>query len=228
MAQQGKEQLRQMQMAYIGKLMANISHEFKNHLAIIRETSGLLEDLLMLEKNADATNRERYGKIFSGITDRIDQAAEMCRHLSKFSHRMDTPLSSFSVPDLLQEEIYLLQRLARQKQVEMNLSCDENLPAIYNDPALLQFAFYCVISTALENLETGGCVSLTIREVGQKGVLEIIFSIEGAAKKSDISNEWQKLLPEILSLLQAELTRTSPRKGVEDFIIRLSSAPNQS
>jgi len=228
MAPLDNEQLRQMQLAYIGKLLANISHEFKNHLAIIRETSGLLEDLLMIEETPNAINRERYTKIFSNITDRVAQAAEMCRHLSGFSHRMDNSLASFSISELLQEETYLLQRLARQKQVKMNLSCVESLPSIFNDPALLQFAFFCIIWTALETLENGGHISIIARESGQDGALEIVFSIEGTATKTPISNGWQELLPKILSLLQAELTRTSSREGVEDFTIRLSSIANPS
>ena len=42
-----KERLREMQLACIGKLMAGLSHEFKNHWAIIKELNGLIEDLLV-------------------------------------------------------------------------------------------------------------------------------------------------------------------------------------
>ena len=92
MRSQRNNRLREMQLAFIGKLMAGLSHEFKNHLAIIKELNGLIEDLLMLEEPGESANSERYKKITSGINERIAQAAEMCRFLSGFSHRMDQPL----------------------------------------------------------------------------------------------------------------------------------------
>ena len=42
--------LREMQLAFIGKLMAGLCHESKNHLAIIGESCGLIEDLLSMEE----------------------------------------------------------------------------------------------------------------------------------------------------------------------------------
>ncbi len=223
MAPQSNERLRQMQLAYIGKLMANLSHEFKNHLAIIKETCGLLEDLLMIAEAPGSHNNDRYEKIFSTVTERIALASEMCRHLSGFSHRMDQPLSSFSVSDLLVEETYLLERLARQKQVEVNLTSTTALPAIFNDPCLLQFACFCIIWPALESMGAGSRIGITAREAGEGGTIEIVFTLEGISKVAETGSNWQKLLPEILQLLHARHTVTSPRQGVEDVVITIPS-----
>ena len=63
MKSQRKGRLREMQLASIGKLMAGLSHEFKNHLAIIKELNGLIEDLLLLEEPGQSPDSERYKKI---------------------------------------------------------------------------------------------------------------------------------------------------------------------
>ena len=52
MEPQNGERFRELQLAYLGKLMAGLSHELKNHLAIIKESNGLIEDLLSLEESA--------------------------------------------------------------------------------------------------------------------------------------------------------------------------------
>jgi C4-dicarboxylate-specific signal transduction histidine kinase len=188
------DSLRELQLAFIGKLMAGLSHEFKNRLAIIRELSGLVEDLLMLEEQGQPTNIERYKKNIAGIDERITQAAEMCRFLSSFSHRMDQALSSFKVADVLLEEIYLLHRFAHQKQVTLTPSFTENLPAIFNNPSLLQFAIFCIIWPLLESLEPGGRILIAATQ--KDSAVEIVVKSEGAMKEPAADASLQEMLPE--------------------------------
>lgn len=221
MKAQKQERLREMQLACIGKLMASLSHEFKNHLAIIKESCGLVEDLLLLEDQERPTNTGRYKKIIAGINDRITQAAEMCRCLSAFSHRMDQPLSSFNPNNVLQEEIYLLHRLARQKQVDLALASAEDLPVIFNNPSLLQFAVFCMVWPALESLDKHGRILLA---PAQQGVsVAIVVTFEGALQKTADENPWHTMLPEVLHQLGAELAHRVQPTGNEEFTLTLSS-----
>ena len=218
---QKSDPLREMQLAFIGKLMAGLSHEFKNHLAIIKELSGLLEDLLLHEEAKQAPGSERYEKILSGINERIAQAAEMCRFLSAFSHRMDQPLSSFRVSDVLQEKIYLIGRFARQKQVDLIFSCDADLSPIFNNPSLLQFAIFCITWPALQGLEQGGRVLIT---AGQKDEsVEILITLEGALKATEDGASLSALLPEILQILAAGFSEKTDPDGNKEILVTLSS-----
>lgn len=218
---QTKDHLREMQLALIGKLMAGLSHEFKNHLAIIKELNGLIEDLLLLEKSGQTDNSERYQKAITGINERIVQAAEMCRFLSSFSHRMDQPLSSFSVADAIDEEIYLMHRFAKQKQVNLTFAPDADLPPVYNDPSLLQFALFCNIWPALESLEPGGNIS--IMAGCRKDAVEITVAFQGAMGKSEEMSAWEVVLPEALQMLGAEQFRRISQNGNEEIVLTVSS-----
>lgn len=198
-----KNRLRDMQLAFIGKLMAGLSHEFKNHLAIIKELNGLIEDLLLLEESLQPENRERINKNITGIDERIKQAAENCRYLSGFSHRMDQPLSSFGVTDVLLEEIYLIERFARQKQVKLNFLQEGDSQVIFNNPALLQFSVFCIVWPALESLEKDGQISITSSRQG-KGA-KVVVNITGTTKTPENDFPWQDMLPETLQILGAEI-----------------------
>jgi len=204
--------------------MAGLSHEFKNHLAIIKELNGLIEDLLLLEEPGQSLNSERYKKILSGINGRIAEAAEMCRFLSGFSHRMDQPLSSISVTDVLQEEIYLLRRFAQQKQVDLISSFDEDLPAIFNDPSLLQFAIFCIIWPALELLQPGGSILITVVRKGQS--VEIVVNLKGPMEEPEADTPWEDMLPEVLQILEAQLSRRIDQDGNEEVVVTISSIEN--
>ncbi|MCI5129139.1 MAG: sensor histidine kinase, partial [Candidatus Electrothrix sp. AUS3] len=43
------QQLRQQQMASLGRLLADFSHEMRNHLAVMQEANGLLQDILTMQ-----------------------------------------------------------------------------------------------------------------------------------------------------------------------------------
>jgi len=221
MKSQKKDRLREMQLAFIGKLMSGLSHDFKNHLAIIKELNGLIEDLLLLDETGQPANIERYKKIIDGINERIAQAAEMCRVLSGFSHRMDQPLSSLSVTDVLQEKIYLLRRFAQQKQVEVISSFAEGLPVIYNNPSLLQFTIFCILWPVLELMEPNGRILIT---VGQKDEsIEIVIQCEGTLKRQEENTPWEDMLPEVVHMMGADFSRGIDQKGNENMVLIISS-----
>ena len=221
---QKQERLREMQLAFVGKLLAGLSHEFKNHLAIIKESSGLIEDLLLLQEPGQPADSERYKKIIAGINERIAQAAEMCRFLSAFSHRMDHPIAPLDVTDVLQEEMYLLRRFARQKQVDMTVSFGEDLPVLLSAPSLLQFALYCMIWPALESLEPGGRILIAAERQG--GSVKIVVHPEGAMKTAAGETTWRDILPEVLRMLGAESSRRIKQDGNEEVVITISASEN--
>ena len=219
-----EDRLREMQLAFVGKLMAGLSHEFKNHLAIIKELNGLIEDLLSLEESGQSVKGERYKKIISGINERITQAAEMCRFLSGFAHRMDQPLSSLNITEVLQEKLYLLRRFAQQKQVKLESAFGDDLPALFNDPSLLQFAIFCIVWPALELMQPGSRIFIA---AGRKGdAVEIVITSEGAPARHGNDTPWEDMLPEVLQMLGSELSRRKNQDGNEEVVVTVSSLDN--
>ena len=225
MKSQKENLLREMQLAFIGKMMAGISHEFKNHLAIIKELNGLIEDLLLLEESGPPADSDRYRKITSGINERIGQAAEMCRFLSGFSHRMDQPLSSISIAEILHEKVYLLRRFSQQKQVELIASFEEDMPQLFNNPAMLQFAVFCILWPAFELLEPDSRIEISGRGKGRS--VEVTVKLEGKMKQSEGKTPWEELLPDILQILEAEYIQRVNMDGNKEIVLIIASIDNQ-
>ncbi|MCK5515752.1 MAG: hypothetical protein KAI39_02670, partial [Desulfobulbaceae bacterium] len=95
-----ENRLRDSQLAFLGKLLAGYTHELKNHLAIINESSGLMDDLLEMSGGGDEKLHKRFKKIIATIGERISRANTMAMYLNRVAHRMDFPLSSCNVNDL--------------------------------------------------------------------------------------------------------------------------------
>ncbi len=140
-----EDELRDNHLAFIGKILSTVTHEFQNHLAIIKESAGLMGDILSIDSSVDPAKRERYQKIINSIEARVAKASGMTQQLNYFGHRLDLPIAQFDMNELLSEELRLLERLAAQKQLALSMDLDKSLPPINSYPGLCQFIFYKII-----------------------------------------------------------------------------------
>ena len=84
--------IRQQQIESFGRLIAGFAHDMKNHLGIIRESNGLMDDLIAMGTlDEDDKMVERLKKSIVAIERRVVISANMLHHLSGLAHRPDTP-----------------------------------------------------------------------------------------------------------------------------------------
>jgi C4-dicarboxylate-specific signal transduction histidine kinase len=176
--------MRQQQMASFGRLIADFSHEMRNHLAVIQEANGLLEDILAMEGGEGAALFATLGETTARIGQRVRRSAELCQHLSGMAHRSDTPHSSFQVNDLVAELVIFLERSTRSRQISLQLDQGQGIDPIYNEPALLQHVLYQLYAFSLELLSNGQTliISTAIGTVQTKGGVAISFRLGGVPK----------------------------------------------
>ncbi len=184
-----EDKLRCRQLNTLGRLMAGFTHEQKNHLAIINESNGLLADLLEMQQITDETLAARLEKIVATTKDRVAKAAEMAQHLNRFAHRMDTPLATFQVNELIFEELTLLHRFANMKQVDLDTSFSTELPGTYNNPSLVQFIFFCLFDAALEGSSARDIIKISTEPHGDSSQLTLTMTGQGDMPFSPIKEE---------------------------------------
>jgi nitrogen-specific signal transduction histidine kinase len=169
--------IRQDQVESFGRLMAGLAHDMKNHLGIIRESNGLMGDILEMGAMCeDAKLVERLKKSIAAIERRVVISAEMMHHLSGLAHRPDTAYSSFLVNALIEEEYAFLERFSRLRQINVVFKFEEALPAVYNDPALFQHIFYRVYALCLEQMENGAELTIATEQENHLTVIRLRFS----------------------------------------------------
>ncbi len=153
-----ENKLRDGHLKFLGKLLAGYTHELKNHLAIINESSGLMDDLLEMSEGGDEKLHNRFKKIIVTISDRISRANTMAMYLNRVAHRMDSPLSYFNVNDLLIEELALMERFSAMKNISFEKNLQKEIPSVHNNPSLLQFAIFSLVNQLIEKLENGSVI----------------------------------------------------------------------
>ncbi len=213
--------IRQEQIESLGRLIAGFSHDMKNHLGVIRESSGLMGDLLSMGGiDTNEVQQNRLQKSIATIEKRVVTAAEMLHHLSGLAHRSDAPLSSFQLNDLIVEESIFLKRFANMGQIDFTLKLQEGLPFIYNDPSLLQHVIYRLYRGCLDTIEAGG--RLQISTISCDDSITMTFQAEGSAKSESVESISQSTLSAIKKL-HGDFSSTMSANGLETFQLKITS-----
>jgi C4-dicarboxylate-specific signal transduction histidine kinase len=205
------------QLAFIGRIIAGVSHEFKNHLSVTKELTGLLDDLLSLNK--EFPGQDRYAKISAGIEERVRTAAEMASHLGRFAHRMDSPLASFNVNEVVGEIVFLMQRFARLKNVALEFTPATEIPSLHSNPSLLQLVIFSVTMPMLAQLEKQSVVRISAGKTGDRVELGLQFE---KIREEELAVTVPDIPADALQKLHADYSFTQPHRMSARAVLLLS------
>jgi len=217
--------MRREQMAALGRLLADFSHEMRNHLAVIREANGLLEDLLATDEAGENSYTTSLRDCTARIEQRISVSADLCRRLSAMAHRSDTPLSFFQLNELVSELIVLLERSARSRQIALQLEPGQGIEALYNEPGLLQYVFYQLFVFFLDRMDNEQTLIVSTAQI-EEGA-EVRFCRAGVQQR-DLSELPGALLTAVASLgARLETVKRSGEDGTDysEFRLMVPSLP---
>jgi signal transduction histidine kinase len=144
---------------FAAKITAGLSHEFMNVLAIIRERSGLMEDLLALDKHP-FPYREKFVKSLASVRAQVNRGMEIGEDLNRFAHSMDQPRTRLEINEALRQFASLMQRFVRLRKAQLTVEPDDAPLEIETDVFRLQMIFaacveYCLLCSAI-----GGTITL--------------------------------------------------------------------
>ena len=204
-----ENELRTLQLEFFGRILAGFTHDLKNHLAIIQESNGLISDLVAMGMITDEALAAKLQKIVTSIQGRVSQATDMANNLNGFAHRQDTPLSSFQVNDLLAEELTFLRKFTRIREIDLKIELHEGLPAIYNNPSLVQYVVFKLFTMALKKLKNHTLIEVASGE--ENSAVKITFRLSGEKEQFDklIDDESAAAIQEALDRMQARVAQLS-------------------
>jgi len=170
--------MRAKYLAFVGRVSASLSHEIKNTLAIISETSGLISDLLKYSPPpADWETYPRVKKLLTSIAQQVDRSVTIVTRLNRFAHRMDEPLVSLELNELLQDINHLAQRFANLREVRLETQLSNRALPIQTDPFRLQQVVFGFIDRGLQSAPKDSTVTLASGQAA--GMAQITITDEG-------------------------------------------------
>jgi nitrogen-specific signal transduction histidine kinase len=212
-----ERELRFMQLRFIGKILAGFTHESKNYLAIIKESAGLIEDMIKLGKSGEAASGQ-FLEITHSIEEQVEKSAGLFKYLNRFSHRMDTQLSAFNCNEALEELMALVNRFANQKRIQLAKDFQQDLPQIYGNPSMLQFLVFSYLEENIKTLDKNSRIIIKTRTASGSIIIKIIPEgnlIEVEGEREEFPYETYN------TVLQRLEGKFSPEMGVNTFTFPL-------
>jgi signal transduction histidine kinase len=111
----------QKEIEFLGRITAGSTHEMKNVLAIIKESSGLMEDLITLSPETPTPLREKFQKTLSVIQNQVHRGSEISDRLNRFAHSTDAPVDDIDLQTAAEQIVSLAQRFARLNRVDLTI-----------------------------------------------------------------------------------------------------------
>ncbi|MFP4476418.1 MAG: hypothetical protein ACLFOY_12735 [Desulfatibacillaceae bacterium] len=133
-------------LEFMGSVTAGMTHEINNVLAVIRESSGLLEDLVSLAGEGDIPHRDKFVRNLSGIGRQVERGVRLTNTLNRLAHSVDHPEESVGSGDLMELAEALTRRNASRAHVEIVANGDGSGFSVVVDPfRALERVCRCVV-----------------------------------------------------------------------------------
>ncbi len=206
MGDNGPAGMRELRFRFIGRIIAGFTHELKNHLAIIKESGGLQQDLLSMSKKPDIAELHKF---LRSVDSQIERGLQLIGFLNRFAHRMDSECSSFSVNEIVEELVALMARHAYQKRVEFTKDFERDISLIHSNPSMLQLLIFFIIEEMMDCFEKGG--SITVRTSSANNTIRIAIVPNGTMKELSGQGDYHRV--EAINEVCRELFGTLDQQG---------------
>ena len=181
------------------KIASFISHELRNILAVIKENTGLMDDLILMGKNI--SENSRFSELTKTTLSQVKSGEEITLLLNKFAHLNDKQVEKFNAYLIIDELVRLMKRPLKQKELSVSLDKIEEVN-IETSKFYFQMILYFIIDENISKSSSGEVIAISSE---RKDGLQLFFKSDSA--KSADANKLNEELDEHLSLLNGKILK---------------------
>ncbi len=163
-------------LKFFGKVNASISHELKNILAIISETTGFLNDLTDLAKQGKGLKLSLLESCTESIAEDIQRGFTTIKRMNQFAHSVDVPIKEIDIFKTVELTVKLSSFLSFSSKVQI-INDDKNNKFILTCPFLMQSLIYQILIFVYESIRPDGEVIVQVGSQKDNGIPLIISSL---------------------------------------------------
>lgn len=198
-------------LRYFGKMMASISHEIKNSLAIINENAGLMEDLSLMAKSGHQLDPQRVEGLSGRVIKQVQRADTIVKKMNRLAHSVDDPVKEIDVAELLAFTMELGKKSVASLGVDLRMTPPASPVRINSNPFLVMNLFWEVMGYACTRVN--GAPTITIAIARNANGVELVFSPVSDAGDDGFSLD-QVPFSGLVSCLNAEILALADRPAL--------------
>jgi C4-dicarboxylate-specific signal transduction histidine kinase len=147
--------------AFVAQVAAGTTHEIRNILAIVKESAGLIEDLIFAFNRRGSLDQDKLKRSLERIDAQVARGTDLLSNLNRFAHSLDPSPEPIEVAREIQQVVSLCQFRARRKRHTLQvLPGGQNL-TVAVDPFRFQMSLFAAVNCCLEQLPEGSTVSIS-------------------------------------------------------------------
>jgi signal transduction histidine kinase len=162
--------------AFMGRITAGVTHEMKNVLAIIKESAGLMEDLLFLSQDGSFKHQEKFFRVLSKIGDQVSRGVELSTTLNRFAHSPDLTSAEVDLGETIGDVVFLSRRFAHVKGITLKVVPQGRPVMLLTDSLKLQMVVFGCIDLIMDLMGAGTDLYIRPVENAYRGVFIEFYS----------------------------------------------------
>lgn len=188
-------------VAFFGRINASISHEIKNILAIISETSGLLNDLSELAQKGQSIDTNMIKTCSQDIEEEIQRGFATIKEMNRFSHSVDQTIAKIDPVDLVTRMVNIASYLSYASKIKVTAPDDADFK-ISTCPFRLQQLIYRTLVFLFHIEGPEGEIEVSVQPESQ-GQVKISFTSAG---ERDVSKFPKTEMDALAESINAQIT----------------------
>lgn len=181
---------------FVGEILASVTHEMQNIMAIIKESGALVDDILTLNGPPRMRHGDKLMESLTQIQEQIGRGRNLMLMLNGFAHAASDYPDTSDLFRFARQICVLAERMARLKECALSPELDgEPLPVQGNALMLMQ-TMYLGLAAMLASCPAGDTVHM--RVFGTKGEAEAVVRI--SAERNTALAELAQLSPVMAEL----------------------------
>jgi hypothetical protein len=207
-------------LRFFGRVAAGFTHELKNVLAIVKETAGLMEDLLAMMPEGTFPHQPRFQRTVKTILEQVSRGVDLSSKMNQFAHSPDQSLAQLDLNEAAAHVSLLAERFARLKGVSLSTVMAERPVMLLSCPVKVLLSVFKAYECCWNHLASGGSALATVRPAPQPalsitwtgntiGSPDLRSALEG-------SGDWGELL-QVMDSLHGKLYWRAPTGFTLEF-----------
>lgn len=164
-------------LAAVGLLASGVAHELNNPLNTVSAYTEYLQEKLAANELCGVCHSGELGQYLEIIQKHISRCATTTRNLLNFSRHTEDRMEYIDMVSLMEDALALLKYQIQKKEIQVEKLYSPNLPLVKADFSNLQQAFLNLFSNAVDALDPGGILTVSVAPV--EHTVEILISDNG-------------------------------------------------
>jgi C4-dicarboxylate-specific signal transduction histidine kinase len=199
--------------AFVAKIAASATHEIRNVLAIIKESAGLVGDVIQSQGGRAAVSPDKVVRAIDRIDAQVSRGAEILTYLNRFAQSLDRAQGENSLNQEVQQAAFLSERFARQGRHQVQVQVADQDMSVGANPLWLQMALFVAVECSLDQLPEASTVTIRTSLHGDRPSVEFVAEAgEGPALPVATGTACWGRLVELLDRLGASVEASNTER----------------